>query len=63
MRVTLDVAKCSGHARCNAAAPQVYEVDEEGYSTVRDLETPARLEQAARTGAASCPERALTIHE
>jgi ferredoxin len=61
--VTLDFAKCSGHARCNAVAPEVYTLDADGYCNIQELTVPAGLEQAARNGAANCPERALTIKE
>jgi ferredoxin len=63
MRVTLDVPRCTGHARCNAIAPQVYALDDDGYSALTDLTVPAADQQAARDGAASCPERALTISD
>jgi ferredoxin len=63
MIVTLDQSKCSGHARCNAVAPQVYILDDAGYCAIDTLTVPPGLEQAARDGAANCPERALTIVE
>lgn len=62
MRIVVDKSKCSGHARCNAVAPEVYELDDLGYVDVGDMEIPAGLEQAARDGAAACPERAITVH-
>jgi ferredoxin len=61
--VTLDQSKCSGHARCNAVAPEVYTLDGDGYCNIGELIVSAGLEQAARSGAANCPERALTIAE
>jgi ferredoxin len=61
--VTLDTTKCSGHARCYAAAPEVYELDDDGYCIIDNLTVPVPLEQSAREGAAACPERALTIRE
>ncbi|MGX7680032.1 ferredoxin [Jatrophihabitans sp. DSM 45814] len=63
MLVKVDKAKCSGHARCNAVAPQVYELDDDGYCAIDELTVPAGLEQAARDGAANCPERAISIQE
>ncbi|MGX7680030.1 ferredoxin [Jatrophihabitans sp. DSM 45814] len=63
MIVTLDQSKCSGHARCNAVAPQVYQLDDDGYCNITELTVPAGLEQAARDGAANCPERAISVQE
>jgi ferredoxin len=44
-------------------APEVYQLDDMAHCTVRDMEVPAGLEDKARLGAASCPERAITVHE
>jgi ferredoxin len=62
MNVSVDSAKCTGHARCNVVAPQVYSVDDDGFSDVgKDKPVPQGLEDAARNGAFACPERALTV--
>ncbi len=63
MIVTVDVEKCTGHARCNAASPAVYTLDSDGYLAVRNYEVPAGQESLAREGAAACPERAISITE
>lgn len=63
MKVSLDTEKCTGHARCNATAPQVYDLDDDGYCAIKELVVPAGLEEAARVGAAACPERALSIQD
>ena len=54
---------CSGHGRCYVLAAEVYEADEDGYNKHRDgeFDVPDELEALARKGAASCPERAITI--
>ena len=61
MRATVDTTKCVGHARCNATAPEVYDLDDDGYVVAPDGEVPAVLEGQARQGADACPERALTV--
>ena len=61
MRVRIDRAKCQGHARCNAAAPEVFGLDELGYGELRSDRSLAEFEALARQGAAACPERAITI--
>ena len=61
MRAIVDTGKCVGHARCNATAPEIYELDDDGYVVAPGSDVPAALENAARAGADACPERALTV--
>jgi ferredoxin len=61
VRVTVDRGRCSGHARCAALAPEIYQLDDEGYSNANDQQVPAELEPAARRGALACPEQAIMI--
>ena len=61
MKVTIDTTLCSGHARCAATAPEVFELDESGYALPFEGEIPPALEEQAREGAYACPERAITI--
>ena len=63
MRITVDRSMCQGHALCAGVAPDLYTVDDEGYSNVGELEVPAGLEELAVRGMQSCPERAITIVE
>ncbi|MFJ8812968.1 ferredoxin [Amycolatopsis thermoflava] len=61
----VDGSLCTGHGRCYALAPEVFEPDEEGYSAVRDVAFEVAPEHAApaRHGAVSCPEGAITVAE
>jgi ferredoxin len=61
MRIKVDVARCSGHARCIAVAPNVYELNSDGYNEMPETEVAAGLEDQARRGARACPERAIAI--
>jgi ferredoxin len=62
MKVTVDKSLCSGHARCHATSPEVFDIDDIGYVVVDETKAvPADLEDAARDGANACPERAITI--
>jgi len=61
VKVSIDTAKCAGHARCNAVAPEVYALDDDGYALPYDGEVPPELEAKAREGAESCPERAIVL--
>ena len=60
-RIEFDQARCVGHAQCYAAAPYVYELDDNGYL----LPPPAVIDEALRdsavAGASACPEQALTV--
>ncbi|MER5195718.1 ferredoxin [Streptomyces sp. NPDC002755] len=61
MKITIDTSSCSGHARCAAAAPQLFRLDDDGYALPVDREVPGALEEAARDGERACPERAITV--
>jgi ferredoxin len=61
MKIEVNAGLCSGHARCNAAAPEVYELDDAGFCAVTTLEVAPEQEAAAVRGAQACPERAITI--
>lgn len=61
MKVQVDSNKCTGHARCLMTAPEVYVLDDEGYNRMGEFAVKPGLEDQARRGARSCPERAIVI--
>ncbi len=61
MKIAVDKDRCTGHARCYATAPDVYQLDDLGYCAITELTVPPELEQQASAGAGACPERAITI--
>lgn len=62
MRITLDRDACQGHNRCYLLAPELFDVDDEGYAVLLvDGEVPAELEEKARLAADNCPEYAITL--
>lgn len=61
MKISIDATMCSGHARCAATAPELFELDDSGYAVPFDGEVPAGLEAQASEGALACPERAITV--
>jgi ferredoxin len=63
MRVRVDRDICQGHALCAGVAPELFTLDDEGYSNVGEVEVPAGSEDLARRGMQTCPERAITIVE
>ena len=64
LRIHLDPERCQGHSRCYSLAPDLFDVDDDGFAFVRiDGDVPAHLRAAAELAAANCPERAITIEE
>ena len=63
MKVRLDRVKCAGHAQCYAVDPDLFPIDDDGYSTLEEHEVAAGDEQASRDGVAACPELALRLAE
>ena len=64
MRIAIDAAKCEGHSRCYALAPDLVDVDDLGYALVLGTgAVPDGLEDRARLIVDNCPEFAITIEE
>jgi ferredoxin len=63
MRIVVDHDLCSGHGRCASIAPSVYELDDMGFCAIDEVEVAPADQAAARAGADSCPERAITVVE
>ncbi len=63
MRLHVDEERCTGHGRCYALAPEVFEPDEEGMNAAGGtiLEVAPGQEQAAQVGMDGCPEHAITV--
>ncbi|UXA11559.1 ferredoxin [Mycobacterium sp. SMC-8] len=61
MRVGLERGKCVGHAQCSAVSPDLFPLDDYGYSTLEDHDVVPGDEAAIREGVDACPERALFI--
>jgi ferredoxin len=52
-----------GHAQCYAVDPNLFPIDESGYSTLEDREVSPEDAQSTRDGVASCPEMALILED
>lgn len=62
MRIVYDREACQGHNRCYLLAPELFDVDDEGYAVLRtDGEVPEGLERKAQLAADNCPEYAITV--
>lgn len=63
MRAIVDVERCTGHARCQSLAPEVYVLDDLGYNVTEATDVHPGFEEQARRGALACPELAISIEE
>ncbi len=61
MKVSIDLNKCSGHARCYAIDGELFQLDDSGYALRAEVEIPPGEEEKARLAVASCPERAISL--
>jgi ferredoxin len=61
MKIRVDVNSCSGQARCEAIAPEVFVLNDVGYNATDEKEVGEALLAAACRGALACPEGAITI--
>ncbi len=63
MKIRLEAGKCMGHAQCYAVEPDLFPIDDEGFSVLEPR--VVRPEDAAATKQAvdACPELALILEE
>jgi ferredoxin len=61
VKVRLEQAKCVGHAQCYAVDPELFPIDDSGYSILEARDVRPGDEQATRDGVAACPELALIL--
>ncbi|MCV7032337.1 ferredoxin [Mycobacterium sherrisii] len=61
MRLSVDKAKCQGHAMCNMVSAELFPIDDDGYIAVETVAVPAGADADARRGVDTCPERAITV--
>jgi ferredoxin len=60
MKLAVDSAVCEAHGQCSVVDPDLFPLDDEGYSAVgSEREVPSGEEEQARVGVASCPVQAL----
>ncbi len=60
MKIRVDQDKCQGHARCYGLAPELFDIDDYGTSSVvGDGTVPPELEERALLAIANCPEYAI----
>ncbi len=56
--------RCQGHARCIVFAPEIFDIDEEGYAfVIAGCEAVAPGDDHLARAIASCPENAIVLVE
>jgi ferredoxin len=63
MKIRIDRSGCVGNARCWAAAPELFPLDDDGYIATDGFEVPPGQEERARRGARACPERVIVVED
>lgn len=61
MKAWVDPDRCCGHGVCTTLAPEVFAINEDGYSEAITSEVPAESEDAVRDAVTQCPEQAIEI--
>jgi ferredoxin len=61
MRIAVDRDRCVGSGTCEALAPEVFEVDDDGVLVVLRDEPDEDEQSDVRDAVTACPTRALTI--
>jgi ferredoxin len=62
VRIRYDREACQGHNRCYLLAPELFDVDDEGYAILLVTgDVPPELEDRARLAVDNCPEYAISV--
>ena len=63
MEIELEKKKCIAAGNCVMHSPEVFDQDDEGGTVILlDEDPPAELRQSVVEAAASCPARAILLH-
>jgi len=65
VKIRIDTDSCTGHGRCYAIAPELFDAsDEDGYGIVLGDGVVSEIQVPfARQAAKNCPERAVVLEE
>jgi ferredoxin len=63
MKIVVDFDLCRGHGECEGEAPEVFQVDDQGYLTVLQENPPEELREKVERAVKYCPTMALKIEE
>ena len=64
MKVNYNRDACQGHNRCYMLAPEIFDVDDEGYAVlILEGDVPDELKDKAQLAVDNCPEFAITVED
>lgn len=63
VKIRVNVEGCVGHARCAAVAPEVYELDDNGFNTTPYKEVDEEWRKQAVRGMRACPEKIIVVED
>lgn len=63
MKIRVDNDKCVGHAQCYAVDPDLFPIDDAGYSNLEPRHVSPEDQAVIREGVEACPERALILED
>lgn len=61
MRITVDRDKCCGYGDCVLAAPDLFDLGDDGVAQVRVADPQDSLRATAEQAAAACPVEAIEL--
>ena len=61
MKVLLERGKCEGYGNCVFAAPEVFDLDDDGRAVLLAEELPEERRGEANEAVANCPSRAIAV--
>jgi ferredoxin len=64
MKINYNRDACQGHNRCYMLAPELFDVDDEGYAILLvEGDIPDELADKAQLTVDNCPEYAITLED
>ena len=61
MKIVVDFDKCASNPRCMKAAPEVFEVREDGFLYILQEDPPESLRSKIEQAVRDCPTGAITV--
>lgn len=63
MKIVVNWSLCEGNGNCEAAAPELFQLDDDDQLTVVNENPPEELREKAEAAVRSCPKSALSIED